>query len=101
MNQDERRWMFETLPAGDELPIGCQYSFGIDGEGAPPGWTVDRVPAMLSEGTRLVDQHGNIIPSDRLLCPGLFDETDALVATWDEGRWWTPEESAAFIERSR
>jgi hypothetical protein len=27
----------------------------------------------------------------------LRDPQNAIVATWDEGRWWTAEESAAFV----
>lgn len=28
----------------------------------------------------------------------LRDEDENIVANWDEGRWWTPEESTAFIK---
>jgi len=28
----------------------------------------------------------------------LRDPDGTIVATWDEGRWWTPEESARFVE---
>lgn len=31
----------------------------------------------------------------RVLC----DSAGKIVATWDEGRWWTPSESAEFVRR--
>jgi hypothetical protein len=30
----------------------------------------------------------------------LRDPNGTIVATWDEGRWWTPEESAEFSRRA-
>ena len=30
----------------------------------------------------------------------LRDPDGAVVATWDEGRWWTPDESAEFTRRA-
>jgi hypothetical protein len=29
----------------------------------------------------------------------LTDRTGNVVATWDEGRWWTPKESAEFLKQ--
>jgi hypothetical protein len=85
MDEDERRWMFGELHGG-ELPIACQYPYGVNGEGAPVGWTVSWISM---KGDAPIDLHGNRIPAEEQRYSGLYDDTGALVATWDEGRWWT------------
>jgi hypothetical protein len=54
---------------------------------------------MLLEG-------GQVIDGDVLAQVGrearsfvLRNPTGKIVATWDEGRWWTPEESAEFTRQ--
>jgi hypothetical protein len=34
---------------------------------------------------------------DEMMIACLRDDDGNVVATWDEGRWWTQEESAAFV----
>jgi len=111
-----RRPPGDPTPHGSELPIPRTY------EDVPPGYTEDsatfadlraagfhaggeppeRKPGTAPALERFVDGRQTIRPEDAsaLLAESLFhvlrDPAGKIVATWDEGRWWTPEESDAF-----
>lgn len=59
---------------GADVSITCTYPT------TPDGFTTDWVTPQELQVQVLRDPEG------------------AIVATWDEGRWWTPEESARFVE---
>ncbi len=107
-----------TVPRGHTLPIDCRYrySFGkptADAADLPDGWTMTWLPADDPEiaewGFRaatvyIVDavdhSYGSFDPaSGGTVVSYLYlrNPDGALLATWDEGRWWTAEESAAFL----
>lgn len=99
------------VPKGDELPIGRRYEWTTNEE-LPDGYTVEWLdstdPTGEIEGAGFlaapvyINDEGQIVSYEPR--PGLEvgrylylrDPEGKLVATWDEGRWWTPEESAAF-----
>lgn len=47
--------------------------------------------------TKLIDQHGNEVDIGSLRYFVLRDDGGQIVATWDEGRWWSLAESEALI----
>jgi hypothetical protein len=114
---------FPDTPKGRELPIGCTYQFGPPVELAlvsgvveplysapiPDGWEAVKLAADDPEveaagftaGKVWIDDTGRTspVPFEGAKMVGysyLRDPEGTLVATWDEGRWWTPEESEAF-----
>src|SRR4051794_31919405 len=101
-----------AMKGGSDCDIACK--FGTDFEGVP-GFTAGSADAyeMNAAGwDRPVPQPGDA-PMDELVVEGeqeittgvadqmiaqaryhvLRDAGGKIVATWDEGRWWTPEES--------
>lgn len=100
-----------AVPRGGEgLGIGCEYPVGvygtcfeIDPEAAAAGWREVTVSwdelrqagfnRPAGEGPVIVDADG---VEHEAFFFGLADPVGQLVATWDEGRWWTPLESEAF-----
>jgi hypothetical protein len=67
------------------------------GEMAEPKPGTAPADDVLVEGHSVTvgpDEARNILAAARLVV--LRDPSGAIVATWDEGRWWTPEESDAF-----
>lgn len=107
------RAMFPDTPRGELLPIGRTYAFG-DAD-LPEGWSAEWIVPTDSE----VQEGGFISPPvwvdrekgyasfgpDEGLTQGKFlylrNPDGVLVATWDEGRWWTPPESEAFLTMLR
>ena len=98
------KWL-TTSPRGEAMPIDCayRYSFGkaIYDEGdLPAGWTIifcesdeDRVSHFpVANGPKMRTPSGRAMVFAYLTNPA-----GEAVATWDEGRWWTPEESRAWL----
>jgi hypothetical protein len=54
---------------------------------------------MLVEGEQVIgpDVAAQLLRQSKFLV--LRDPQGTIVATWDEGRWWTPEESAEFTRQ--
>lgn len=85
----------EGLGIGERYPVADYGTPGSDDEHwGSASWAELREAGFdrEGEGPVLVDEAGNSHPAYffTLLVDG------AIVAVWDEGRWWTPEESAAF-----
>lgn len=109
---------------GKDFPIPCKYEFTATGIGEQPKATTPKFDTPIPEGWSeewiyhddpRVQEYG-FTPAPLWYdeatqqagfewSPGakplavryLLDEEGALVATWDEGRWWTPEESDQFV----
>jgi hypothetical protein len=93
-----RGWPPTGYREGPASPAELQaagFHVGAAAEPTPPadellasGWTaalgVDEARSILAGGTFLV----------------LRDPSGAIVASWAEGRWWTPAEAAAFTAAS-
>ena len=105
-------WITQGLPRGEDLPIGCAYRFSFgkrrpDEGDLPEGWRVENEAEddeVLEAGWEDVhDLHdlreavlADLPPGSTVGFTYLRNPEGALVATWDEGRWWTPEEGHAF-----
>ena len=103
--------LFPDTPRGEQLPIGKAYAFGQEGaEGFSTQWIQADDPEITEAGFKVAITYVDI-PAEgerRIVFEPptpdakpvsylyLRDPEGKLVATWDEGRWWTPEESAAF-----
>jgi hypothetical protein len=91
---------------GGTLGIGQKYP--VEVYGVPwatlGGYTTESLDAKQMDeagfpgrgGADLIDQNGKVIPAGLILFIGLGNTEGEVVATWDEGRWWTPQESDAF-----
>lgn len=110
-------WMF-TMPRGETLNVGCVYSYSF-GKSRPDA--VDLPDAMWKIVGLGLDDEEEIVAAGfphapdalRLIADALdgqgIDGSEVtrfvylrnpegeIVATWDEGRWWTPEESRVFL----
>lgn len=108
--------MFPELPRGFTLPITCEHRFSFgkrtaDPEDIPDGWAMEWIPS--DEGDEPEREGFQFAPTYIVGDPPRVsftpeDDSEAasylflrnpdgkIVATWDEGRWWTQEESAAF-----
>jgi hypothetical protein len=108
----------DTIPRGQTLPIDCAYRFSFgkptaDPADLPPEFALEWIKAddprvedagfkvaqvyIVDDGDRA---HGTFDPNAGGAVVSylyLIDPKGEIVATWDEGRWWTPEESAAFL----
>jgi len=126
MGQVDPERMFPETPPGWQLPIPCRYPFGPGSneerfmvlgmqpphykDKLPEGFSVEwleasdprieeagfHVAAMwVNEETQIAsfEQESGTKPVSYMY---LLDQHDNLVATWDEGRWWTPDESNQF-----
>lgn len=102
---DQADWILNQSPRGEQMPIDCAYRFSHgkriwDRDDLPAGWAVaiwprndERVRHFPTCGPQgVTDQEGYPIGMAFLLNP-----EGEPVATWDEGRWWTPEESNAWL----
>jgi hypothetical protein len=86
------------------MPIDCIYRFSFgkamwDRDDLPPGWAVaiwrrddERVQHFPTCGPQGLDAGGQPVGFAFLL-----DPDGKPVAVWDEGRWWTPDESNAWL----
>ena len=54
---------------------------------------------MLVEGEQLIGPEVAAQVLRHSMWGALRDPEGKIVATWDEGRWWTPSESAEFVRR--
>lgn len=98
-------WIHNKLPRGEDLPVGCTYEFskgkpGPDENDLPEGFKIavdisgeDVVAAGWPETVGVIQDR---VQEAGMTFLYLTDAEDKIVATWDEGRWWTPDESAAF-----
>lgn len=100
--------LFSDTPRGEDLPIGKTYPYPQDD--LPEGFTAEWIraddPQLEEAGFTPVhiyvteDGRGVFEPPHPDAVPASFgylrNPVGKLVATWDEGRWWTPEESEAF-----
>lgn len=59
-------------------------------------------PGIQPVSEFLIELGPQLAPVESLIADmqviGLRDGSGRIVATWDEGRWWTPAESDAFLE---
>jgi hypothetical protein len=78
----------DLVAAGFERPEVCE-----DRPGQQP------LDEMLVEGRQTLAPDVASQVFRQLKVPVLRDATGQLVATWDEGRWWTPAESAEYLRR--
>jgi hypothetical protein len=104
MTDEKADWIFRDSPRGENLPIDCAYRFSFgkpiwDSDDLPAGWAVTilarddpRVSHFPTCGEPGVTMGGQPVGLAFLLNPA-----GEPVATWDEGRWWTPEESGAWL----
>jgi len=112
-------WLL-TAPRGENLPITCEYPFSRgkstpdardipdywaqqwlpsddpDGEATAAGFVFAAAYVVEENGKRYLTNNPAESQGDALAYCYLRNADGVLVATWDEGRWWTPEESAAF-----
>ena len=73
------------------------FHSGLDlGEDKPGQQPLDE---MLVEGEQWVSREIAAQTLRHLLARALRDPAGKIVATWDEGRWWTPDESAELTRR--
>jgi hypothetical protein len=120
---DYRLGLIHSAPRGERLPISCTYPYSrgkprAEEADLPAGWSIDWISSEDPEGE--IEEAGfnvavtfigeredgsTFVTSDpeagNMGFPiGAFlflrNRDDEIVATWDEGRWWTPEESNAF-----
>lgn len=114
MNEDKLDWIQNKIPRGEDLPVECKYQFSkgkpvADPTDIPVGWEMEWVvandPEIAEAGFEvavcyLVDGQMQLQPPYEGATPASYlylrDQDGKIVATWDEGRWWTSEESAAF-----
>ena len=117
--------MFPNVPHGHTLPIPCTYQFGPGDDVArdlvrvvPPKWAKDLPegftvefkpwddPEVVESGLRnaplWINADGQWSYEERddmtkAHWRYLRDPEGKIVATWDEGRWWTPEEGELFV----
>jgi len=92
-------WILRDSPRGEHLPIDCTYEFSRgkpiwDVGDLPEGWKIvlcgpmeEAVEHFPTMGEHAVQAHHAF----------LLSPEKELVAVWDEGRWWTPDESAAWL----
>ena len=92
-------WILNQSPRGVDMPITCTYTYSFgkkiwDRYDLPEGWAI----AIWPRDDRRV-KHFPTCGTDGppLALAFLLDHSGEAVATWDEGRWWTPEESQAWL----
>lgn len=96
-------WITDA-PWGQDMPIDCTYKFSFgkrapDAADLPEGWAIEgirnsdpRIEGFLAAGMPpFKDEKG-----EEWSFIYLVNSEGEVVATWDEGRWWTQEESEAF-----
>lgn len=111
-------WLLRDAPRGEDMPIACEYAFSrgkpvADPMDIPVGWEMVWI-FDAHEDAEVAEAGFSIAPcfvNRRLGVAGFVKHDDEweslsflflrnhegqLVATWDEGRWWTPGESASF-----
>lgn len=96
-------WIDES-PRGEKMPIDLEYPFSF----GRPIWYLEDIPPGYDVALRPTG-HTDVLafPTSQEVRPGpdglplvfayLVDADGVFVATWDEGRWWTPDESAAWL----
>jgi hypothetical protein len=71
---------------------------GFHGGGEPSERKPGSAPVeeLLVEGPQVISVADAATIMAAAMFPALLNPDGVIVATWDEGRWWTPEESDAF-----
>lgn len=95
---------YAEVPAGfteDQATMADLKAVGFHGGGdlgeARPG--DPPLSEMLVEGRQMVEPDTAALLLRHAKLKVLRDTQGRIVATWDEGRWWTPEESDEFSRR--
>jgi hypothetical protein len=103
MNDDVVENIRTTPRGGEGLGIGEQYpvsAYGRPGDNAATDWGSATWQELAEAGfDRPDEQEPFVVGEDGTLHKLHFFVLrvgGALVAVWDEGRWWTPQESEAF-----
>lgn len=96
-------WIFRDAPRGEHMPIDCAYTYSRgeaiwDRDDLPEGWGINLIP---NDDERVAafpcaNMPQMVVGGREVLMAFLVNPAGEAVATWDEGRWWTPQESAAF-----
>jgi hypothetical protein len=104
-------WIFNKLPRGEDLPVACTYEFskgkpGPEQSDLPEGWRIaghDVSPEDIVEAgwPEIVGSLQGRAHEQGMTFIYLRNSENEIVATWDEGRWWTSDESAAFTLMAR
>lgn len=98
MTTNEGHWI-DTSPRGENMPIAIAYPYSL----GRPTWLLKDLPpdytvAFASPGDPEVDHFPTCQgPRGIVTFAFLVNPDGEYVATWDEGRWWTPDESNAWL----
>jgi len=95
---------YDAAPPGYAIGDATMTELRVAGfHGGPEAEPEKRWPGIAPAEEYLVEGTVADIPVqaivaflERAVFIVLRDETGAIVATWDEGRWWTPSESEAY-----
>ena len=103
-----KKWILKDSPRGEDLPITCTYRFSYGKRTAeqkdlPEGFEFAIGPEVYAEAAaagfhsmaKIADQIAREL-GQRADFLYLRNPEGEIVATWDEGRWWTPEESKSW-----
>jgi hypothetical protein len=109
-----------AMTRGEDMDIPRTYETVPDGFTERDATDAELQAAGFRQATATETHKPGQQPLDEMLVPGetvlvdpqlasdilrempalvLCDPEGAIVATWDEGRWWTPDESAEFVRR--
>jgi hypothetical protein len=92
---------FEVAPPGHSIAEATFAELRAAGfHGRPEAEPIEREPGTAPLDELLIPGEEGLVSASTLLGDATFhvlrDSEETIVATWDEGRWWTPEESDAF-----
>ena len=97
--EERGKWITDS-PRGEEMPIDCTYQFSFgkriwNRDDLPEGWGVH----FIEPGDERVAAFPTAKSNNPIGMPLAFlaNPDGEMVATWDEGRWWTPDESGAWL----
>jgi len=93
-----------------DAPVGFASGWATNAEMASSGFEHLHEAGETPPGAQPLDEH--LVEGVQMISPEvaaqlmraarvpvLRDPVGRIVATWDEGRWWTPDESAEFLRR--
>lgn len=97
--EDQANWIGNS-PRGEDLPIDVTYPYShgkpiYDPNDLPEGYGIAFVDALDDRVQHFPTMGTNAMQG--VLHAFLIDPDDEFLAVWDEGRWWTPDESAAWL----
>jgi len=93
---------YPQIPEGYTRGLATQRELQLAGfHGGPEEEEITRAPGTPPLSEYMASGVGEVeIPMNTVLAESdsyvLLDPEGKIVATWDEGRWWTPEESDLF-----